>query len=156
MAEIQIRLDWGTQPSDLDSHLAGPDGAGTRFHCFFVNRTPVSFVDLDSDDTTSFGPETITIRRSPAGTGQFVAGDYHYWVHNYSMTTFAGSNATVAISSADAQGALTMISTYSIANATGSLTNGLWHVVNLTIDANGNVTRADIETLQTGNSNTIL
>ena len=155
MAEIQIRLDWGTQPSDLDSHLAGPDGAGTRFHCFFVNRTPVSFVDLDSDDTTSFGPETITIRRSPAGTGQFVAGLPllgPQLLDDHVRRVERDGRDLVR----DTQGALTMISTYSIANATGSLTNGLWHVVNLTIDANGNVTRADIETLQTGNSKTIL
>jgi carboxypeptidase family protein len=30
ITEIQIRLDWGAQPSDLDSHLSGPDPAGGR------------------------------------------------------------------------------------------------------------------------------
>jgi uncharacterized protein YfaP (DUF2135 family) len=156
VAEIQVRLDWGTQPSDLDSHLSGPDGAGGTFHCFFVNRTPVAHAELDADDTTALGPETITIRRSPAGTGSFVAGDYHYWVHNYSGSTFAGSNALIAVSSADAQGMLTSIATYSVVNATGAPADDLWHVVNLTIDANGNVTRADVQTLQAGDSSTVL
>jgi hypothetical protein len=30
-SEIRIVLNWGPQPSDLDSHLSGPDGAGGRF-----------------------------------------------------------------------------------------------------------------------------
>jgi hypothetical protein len=64
---ILVRLDWGSTPSDLDSHLSGPDLAGGRFHCFFVDRNPVPYVALDADDVTAFGPETITISRSPAG-----------------------------------------------------------------------------------------
>jgi len=154
--EIQIRLDWGSQPSDLDSHLSGPDLAGMRFHCFFADKTPVPYVQLDADDTTSFGPETITIRRSPATTGNFVAGDYHYWVHDYSSTTFAGSMASVSISSADGQGVLTPVAYDDIANAAGSPTEGLWYVVNLAIDVNGTVLRTDIQTLQPGNSATVL
>ena len=155
VSEIQIRLDWGTQPSDLDSHLAGPDGAGGRFHCFFINRTPVPYVELDGDDVSAFGPETISIRRAPATTGSFVAGEYHYWVHNYSDTTFNGSNGLVSISAADAQGALTPLGQYNIPNTT-SFSDNLWHVVNLTIDANGNVVLVAIQTLQAGDSNTIL
>lgn len=154
--EILIRLDWGTQPSDLDSHLAGPDGAGGQFHCFFVNLTPVPYVQLDLDDTSAFGPETVTIRRSPATTGTFVAGSYHYWVHNYSGTSFAGSNASVSISALDELGALSPIAQYNISGASGSPTDGLWHVVDIAIDATGNVVRTDIQTFKSGNSNTIL
>ncbi|HEY3437449.1 MAG TPA: carboxypeptidase regulatory-like domain-containing protein [Actinotalea sp.] len=153
VAQIQIRLDWSMQPSDLDSHLAGPDGAGGRFHCFFVNRAPVPYVLLDVDDTSSFGPETVTISQQ---AGSFVAGDYHYWVHNYSGTSFAGSVATVSVSAADAQGVLSPIAHYDVATASGAQTDLLWHVVDLTIDAAGNVTRVDVQTMAQGNSNTIL
>jgi uncharacterized protein YfaP (DUF2135 family) len=154
---LLIRLDWGTQPSDLDSHLSGPTPAGARFHCFFVTRTPVPYVELDVDDVDAFGPETITIRRTPpSAAGSFVAGDYHYWVHNYTGTTFAGSGASVALSAVDAQGNLAQLASWNVANASGNPADDLWHVVNMTIDANGNVTRTDVQTFQAGDSNTVL
>jgi Carboxypeptidase regulatory-like domain len=155
--EIQIRLDWGTQPSDLDSHLSGPDQAGGRFHCFFVDKTPVPYVTLDVDDVTAFGPETITIRRAPpTAAGQFVAGDYHYWVHNYTTTTFAGSMASVSIAAADSLGALTQIAHYDVVAATGDPNDDLWHVVDFTLDVNGTVVRTDVQTFLAGNSATVL
>jgi hypothetical protein len=160
---FQIRLDWGTQPSDLDSHLSGPNPAGGRFHLFYANRgqPPVPFVELDLDDTTALGPETITIRRSPAtAAGVFVAGDYHYWVHNYSAkydpaATFVGSGAAVSVSAVDAQGNLSQIGRYEVVNATGT-EDDLWHVVDLTIDANGNVALNVVQTFQPGDQNTVL
>jgi hypothetical protein len=149
--ELQIRLDWGMQPSDLDSHLSGPNPAGGRFHCLWNARTPVPFVELDVDDVTAFGPETTTIRRSPTGpTGAFVAGDYHYWVHNFTGTTFAGSSASVTVSAADPQGVLSQIAWYDAVVAAGNPADDLWHVVNLAIDVNGNVVRTDIQALQAG------
>lgn len=155
--ELQIRLDWGLQPSDLDSHLSGPDPAGGRFHCFFVTRAPVPFVELDVDDITALGPETISIRRTPPNAaGVFVAGDYHYWVHNFTTTTFAGSNASVTVSAVDAQGNLSQIARFDVVNAAGDPADDLWHVVNLTIDANGNLVRNDVQTFQAGNSGTVL
>jgi uncharacterized protein YfaP (DUF2135 family) len=154
---IQIRLDWGAQPSDLDAHLSGPDGAGGRFHCFFVDRTPVPHAGLDVDDTDAHGPETIEIRRLPAtSAGTFVAGDYSYWVHDYSQTTFAGSLASVSISAVDAAGALTQLAHYDIVNATGSPADLLWHVVRLAVDADGGVVRSDVQTFLSGNSATVL
>lgn len=158
---IQIRLDWGLQPSDLDSHLSGPDNAGDRFHCFFVNRNPVGYVQLDVDDVNGQGPENIEIRRIPAtATGTFVAGDYHYWVHNFTGgttgSTFSGSGASVSISAVDALGNLTQLARYDVANATGNAADDLWHVTNLTIDADGTVVRADVQAIQAGNSGTVL
>ena len=153
---ILIRLDWGMSPSDLDSHLSGPDPAGGRFHCFYVQRSPVTPVQLDQDDVTAFGPETITIERDPATTGTFVAGDYHYWVHDYTTTTFAGSGASVTISIVDAQGMVFQLATYLVADATGDQADDLWHVVNLAIDANGNVTSTVVQALSSGMSSTVL
>jgi uncharacterized protein YfaP (DUF2135 family) len=147
VVEVHIRLDWGSQPSDLDSHLSGPIPAGGRFHCFFRNLQPVPFVRLDVDDITAFGPETITVQ---AVAGAFVAGSYHYWVHNFTGTTFAGSSASVSVSVADAHGTLTQIARWDVVNAAGDPADDLWHVVNIDIDANGNVTRTNIETFQAG------
>lgn len=69
---IQIVLEWGEYPSDLDSHLISEEG-----HVYFSNKI-AGKGDLDVDDTTSYGPETITIREPDPDKV------YHYFVHNYS------------------------------------------------------------------------
>jgi uncharacterized protein YfaP (DUF2135 family) len=74
----RIVLTWGQTPSDLDSHLTGPDGANGRFHVYFASSSPVPFANLDRDDTTSFGPETVTLEPRHNGI-------YRYSVHNYSQ-----------------------------------------------------------------------
>jgi hypothetical protein len=74
----RIVLTWGETPSDLDSHLTGPDGASGRFHVYFGSSNPVTFANLDRDDTSSFGPETVTVEPLHNGI-------YRYSVHNYSQ-----------------------------------------------------------------------
>lgn len=74
---FRIVLSWGQSPSDLDSHLTGPDGDGGRFHVYFSNRSFGEVADLDRDDVTSFGPETTTL--TPETDGM-----YRYSVFNYS------------------------------------------------------------------------
>jgi hypothetical protein len=159
-----IKLTWGMQPADLDAHLSGPDPAGGRFHLFYGNRLtpPVSFADLDTDDTSSQGPEVITIRRSPAtAAGTFVPGQYRYWVHNYSglfnsAAVFAGSNAVVVVSAIDAGGNATPIGLpLEVLNATPP-EDDLWHVIDLTIDAAGNITTQVVQTFQSGTQTTVL
>ena len=88
---VAIVLNWGAEPRDLDSHLVGPNNAGGRFHCYYGSPTPVTFVRLDVDDTSGFGPETISI--APVSAGAFVAGTYNYYVHQYAGT---GDFSTVA------------------------------------------------------------
>ncbi len=76
-----ITLTWGRAPSDLDSHLWGPDGDGGEFHVSYVVKTVnigSATVALDVDDTSSFGPEIITISSFPS------EGRYRYSVQNYS------------------------------------------------------------------------
>lgn len=75
--QYRIVLTWGEAPRDLDSHLTGPtaDGDG-RFHVFYADGSYLD-TNLDVDDTSSFGPETVTVV-PPAD------GLYRYSVHNYS------------------------------------------------------------------------
>ncbi len=99
-SRITVVLNWGGEPNDLDSHLSGPDVVnGGRFHVAWYQQTPVPYASLDVDDVDGNGPETVTVIRTSAGTGNFVPGDYHYWVHNYStLPDFDVSNAVVTIS----------------------------------------------------------
>ncbi len=86
---VRIVLTWGASPSDLDSHLTGPLALGGRFHVYYAaegSLTAAPWAALDLDDTSSFGPETITIV-------QYVAGVYRYSVHDYSNSDLTSSTA---------------------------------------------------------------
>lgn len=92
--QVRFVLHWAdedeendTVASDLDSHLVGPGASGDeKFHVYFGDRNyPAAdsdeesyekYVDLDVDDTSYMGPETITIYKN-------VNGIYHYYVHNF-------------------------------------------------------------------------
>ncbi|MFT3931538.1 MAG: tetratricopeptide repeat protein [Spongiibacteraceae bacterium] len=69
---MRVVLNWGETPSDLDSHIVFPAN-----HIYFdsMNGTDAA---LDVDDTTSYGPETITLQRKHDGER------YVYAVHDYS------------------------------------------------------------------------
>jgi uncharacterized protein YfaP (DUF2135 family) len=153
--KIVAILQWAAQPSDLDAHLSGPDGQGGRFHLFFGNRTqpPVPYVSLDTDDVSSFGPETLTISKS---AGAFVAGDYHVWVHNFIGSTFVGSSAVVTVLRLDPQDVPTQLSRQEVQFATGDPADDLWHVVNLDVGAGGSAAVTVVQTLLPGNSSRIL
>jgi len=69
---LRIVLNWGANPRDLDSHLVYSDQ-----HVFFNSKIG-NQANLDVDDTTSFGPETITIEKKLPDT------KYLYVVQNYS------------------------------------------------------------------------
>jgi uncharacterized protein YfaP (DUF2135 family) len=74
--EVRIVLTWGQDPSDLDSHLVGPDGAGSLFHVFYQQLGDSSYAELDHDCTTSYGPETTTIYSEIGGVYSFAVHDY--------------------------------------------------------------------------------
>ncbi len=130
---IAIVLNWGATPSDLDSHLVGPNNAGGRFHCYYAARNPVSFVALDVDDVSAFGPETITIGQV---AGAFVPGTYNYYVHNYSGSpAFNSSNAVVTVFSRGAQ-----VGQFPVSGATGTASLRYWSVFTLVLTAAGGAT----------------
>ena len=68
---MRIVLTWGEKPTDLDSHITYP-----RNHIYFGSKKGED-ANLDVDDTTSFGPETITLERKHEGE------TYVYSVHDY-------------------------------------------------------------------------
>lgn len=109
---LRVVLTWGELPEDLDSHLTGPTDDGSRFHVYYSNQEyedNTTDVNLDVDDTDSYGPETVTVINGINN------GTYTYAVHNYSYydsennLDLSGSNATVRIYSEN-----TLISTYNV------------------------------------------
>lgn len=69
---MRIVLNWGIKPTDLDSHLVYPNS-----HVYFMRNNGLG-AKLDVDDTTSYGPETITVFDKHDGER------YVYAVHDYS------------------------------------------------------------------------
>lgn len=88
--EVRIVLTWGEIPYDLDSHLIGKTPSEGKFNVFYADKVykydGIEMANLDVDDTTSYGPETVTILQNIYGT-------YTYAVHNYSNRNSSGSNA---------------------------------------------------------------
>lgn len=78
-SEYRVVLSWGSAPTDLDLYAFVPTGSG----CYTVSWTDMGsetappYTFLDVDDTSSYGPETITIKQQMNGT-------YQFWVDNFS------------------------------------------------------------------------
>jgi len=77
-----VKLTWGANPRDLDTHLTGPqEGTDTRFRVYYSNKDETIgnvTINLDVDDTTSYGPEVLTI------PSFVLPGRYRYSVYHYS------------------------------------------------------------------------
>ncbi len=81
----RIMLSWGERPNDLDLHCLTPGGRhiffrdvvkdGVEAHCR-GSRDAAPWVALDVDQTSGYGPETLTFT-------QFDPGTYTVFVHNY-------------------------------------------------------------------------
>lgn len=143
----RIVLSWDEQPSDLDSHLSGPDGDGGRFHVYYANRSFGEIADLDRDDVTSFGPETITVALEEDGM-------YRYSVHNYSNQ---GSNGSQGIAGEIENSIRARVQVYSDQGlvreyrAPASTEGNTWRVFEMNV-ANGTAQINDVNTYVTASS----
>jgi hypothetical protein len=84
--QIRIILNWGATPLDLDAHLLVP--SSPPFHIFFPDSQRGTlltspYAELDHDDTSGFGPETITIAAPISPPPPRFSGTYCYFVHNF-------------------------------------------------------------------------
>lgn len=79
--EMRIVLTWGDSPRDLDSHMYISDGYSNQ-HIYYGNKTAYDdgemICQLDHDDTSSYGPETITLYMDKIGA------NYKYSVYQFS------------------------------------------------------------------------
>ncbi len=105
--DLRIILTWGKQPVDLDAHLtcpvpglpAGFTNEEGRDHVYWppeLRSGCDGMVNLDVDDTSSFGPETITIVPHPA-TGRLNEGIYRYTVYQYQGSGTLADSASVSL-----------------------------------------------------------
>jgi hypothetical protein len=117
-SDIRMVLTWGAVPSDLDSHLTGPDSTGGRFHVYYASQgslTSDPYAALDVDQTNSFGPETITITRQATGV-------YRYSVHDFTNEGVVPSSALAASGArVDLYISGTLVRQFNVPNLPGTL-----------------------------------
>lgn len=92
---FRIVLTWGENPYDLDSHVVGTLSSGGSFHVYYSNKSQydgdVEVCNLDVDDVTSYGPETITLNTT-------TENPYYYYIYRYAGSgTVASSSAQVKV-----------------------------------------------------------
>lgn len=73
--QLRVVLTWGESPRDLDSHLFTRWAAGDVFHLSYRALRGLNGT-LDVDDTSSFGPETVTILDETPGRYSYAINDY--------------------------------------------------------------------------------
>lgn len=119
---MRIVLSWGAAPRDLDSHLFAPNASGYLDHVYYSNmRGDSGQVKLDVDDTSSYGPETITVNK-------LQNGKYSYLIHDYTNRNYfnsyalSNSGATVEIYFGD--------TLYTTVRVPVGQAGNVWHVFN--------------------------
>jgi hypothetical protein len=104
--QVRVILNWSENPHDLDAHLTGPspglaasvENEADRFHVYWYNKsTTDSVAVLDVDDTTSYGPETVTIS-PPSGQSTLRPGIYRYSVHHFNDSYISGTASSGTLS----------------------------------------------------------
>lgn len=132
MDGVKIVLSWGEKPHDEDSHLEGPTLDGAGFHTWYADKiyedeNGIRYVDLDWDDTQSYGPETTTIYK-------LVDGTYMFYVHNFSgESPLVGSGAKVQVYKGSSS---TPLKEIKIKNDEGE-NDRYWYVFNMQVSNNG-------------------
>lgn len=110
----RIVLSWGAIPRDLDSHLLG---FAPGFHLYYSNPRSGNAA-LDVDDTTAFGPETVTVN-------SWSSGFYRYYIRDFSN---GGNSSSTALANSGAvvqfYWGSDSVEVFQVPNAPGYL----WHV----------------------------
>ena len=128
---VQITLAWGADPRDLDSHLTARMTGNVTSHVYWDSKGSLSYdpwANLDTDDTSGYGPEVVSISRLRQGT------------YRYSVRHFAG-DGTIAASGAEVNVVVPDTGIYRFTPPTGQPTNTtIWRVFDIVVDASGRLT----------------
>lgn len=120
--EYRIVLTWSSTPRDLDSHISGPLSTGGRFHVYYSDMSASdngeTVASLDLDDTSSYGPETITLTKTQNGVYKYAVQDYSNR-NSSSSTALSMSGAKVELYCGNS-----LVGTYTVPiNKTGTVWN---------------------------------
>ena len=130
--DFQVELRWGEEPHDLDSHLAIVDNASGRVvkEVYFSNKNVeiesgnINLIaNLDIDDLSSYGPETITLNLLPVSA--YSNYSFYYFIKNYSgenrgLLKDSGANVTLIRKGGDT-------TVYEVSDVYGD-SNVIWNV----------------------------
>lgn len=126
-----ISLTWGEFPRDLDSHLLIPmtwDDAYDYYHIAYYNMGTYGddpYAALDTDDTSSYGPEIIT------GT-RLYDGRFQYWVHNWSDNDSEGLRDSEGLVQLSIGGSFWLFEAADVP-LQGADPDGWWHVCDIVV-----------------------
>jgi hypothetical protein len=140
-----ITLTWGASPSDLDSHLLIPmtwDEEYDYYNIAYYSMGDMGdnpYTMLDTDDTSSYGPEIIS-------SAHLYQGTYQYWVHNYSMNNSQNTHDSGAQVRLEVGGTIRTWNAVDV-DVVGADGTGWWHVFNMTV-AGTNVTVTPVQQFQ--------
>lgn len=126
----RVVLSWGAVPSDLDSHMTAYTTSGSYEHVYYSSKLGYT-ANLDRDDTSSYGPETITITKFDG-----LRDGFTYSVHDFSNKS--NSNSKVLSSSGavvELYKGNTLLKKYYVPT---DKVGTVWRV--FSIDADGNIT----------------
>ena len=132
---VSVKLTWGVLPLDLDSYTFGANADDLVYFEHKGSLTEAPFIGLDVDDQSSFGPEVTTFAKLAKNR------TYRFVVHNYSDTFDpgqTGSPARIEVANRGAQSIFTPP-----AGETSS--TRIWHVFDLTTDANCQATVVPVQ-----------
>lgn len=150
--QVRIILNWGENPEDLDAHLTGPEPGlaassyndAERFHIAWYELSAADGVAvLDVDDTTSFGPETVTIS-PPPGQSVLRPGVYRYSVHHYYGSSSIAAGTTVELIAG------TERRTFTAPAGGAGVEDDVWTVLELVVDNTGHITIRPVNSYQQG------
>jgi len=116
---FRIVLEWGELPEDLDAHLI--KGSYHIYWDYMGSENSPPYATLDVDNTTGYGPETITIYK--------LNNDYcKYYVFNYSGYNYGDIDIKNSMATVKVYSGTSLIKSYSIPS-TG---NGFyWYVFDI-------------------------
>ena len=84
--DYRIVLEWAEKPADLDIHFEKTSGSNKYHIAYHATRSAEDGnTVLDRDDTSGYGPETITVGKID------IKGSYVCWVHDYTNRNNASS-----------------------------------------------------------------
>ena len=115
--QFRAVLTWSATPPDLDLHAVVKDSLGVYDSVYYANVGDTLGTALDHDETTGYGPETITIYHKYPGVDTFFVVNYTYQASNPD-TSLARSGAIVRIYNNDL-----LLSTMYVPNLPGTQWN---------------------------------